>query len=99
MKTLILYDRNTGDVISTISPVDDDDYAVLVADVNEEKQIVGVKDGEVVYADPAEIIEKRERLEALLNEASSIRKDLLYYEMKSDEWWIVEIIFTITFMT
>ena len=85
MKTLILYDRNTGDVISTISPVDDDDYAVLVADVNEEKQIVGVKDGEVVYADPAEIIEKRERLEALLNEASSIRKDLLYYEMKSDE--------------
>ena len=35
MKTLILYDRNTGDVISTISPVDDDDYAVLVADVSE----------------------------------------------------------------
>ena len=85
MKTLILYDINTGDVISTISPVDDDDYAVLVADVNEEKQIVGVKDEKVVYADPADIIEKRERLEALLNEASSIRKDLLYYEMKSDE--------------
>ena len=85
MKTLILYDRNTGDVISTISPVDDDDYAVLVADVSETKQIASVKDGEVVYADPAEIIEKRERLEALLDEASSIRKDLLYYEMKSDE--------------
>ena len=85
MKTLILYDINTGDVISTISPVDDDDYAVLVADVSDTKQIIGVKDGEVVYADPAEIIEKRERLEALLNEASSIRKDLLYYEMKSDE--------------
>ena len=85
MKTLILYDRNTGDVISTISPVYDDDYAVLVADVNEEKQLVSVKDGNVVYADPVEIMEKRERLEALLNEASSIRKDLLYYEMKSDE--------------
>ena len=85
MKTLILYDRNTGDVISTISPVDNDDYAVLVTDVSETKQIACVKDGEVVYADPVEIIEKRERLEALLNEASSIRKDLLYYEMKSDE--------------
>ena len=85
MKTLILYDRNTGHVISTISPVYDDDYAVLVADVNEEKQLVSVKDGNVVYADPVEIMEKRERLEALLNEASSIRKDLLYYEMKSDE--------------
>ena len=85
MKTLILYNSATGDVMTTISPVDDDDYAVLVADVNEEKQLIGVKDGTPVYADPAEIIEKRERLEALLNEASSIRKDLLYYEMKSDE--------------
>ena len=82
MRTLILYNSKTGDVISTISPVDDDDYAVLVADVSETKQIASVKDGEVVYADPAEIIEKRERLEALLNEASNIRKDLLYYEMK-----------------
>ena len=85
MKTLILYDRNTGDVISTISPVDDDDYAVLVADVSEDRVVARVEDEKVVYEDPAEIIEKRERLEALLNEASSIRKDLLYYEMKSDE--------------
>ena len=85
MKTLILYDRNTGDVISTISPVDNDDYAVLVADVSEDRVVARVEDEKVVYADPADIIEKRERLEALLNEASSIRKDLLYYEMKSDE--------------
>ena len=85
MKTLILYDRNTGDVISTISPVDNDDYAVLVTDVSEDKVVARVEDEKVVYADPVEIVEKRERLEALLNEASSIRKDLLYYEMKSDE--------------
>ena len=85
MKTLILYDRNTGDVITTISPVDDDDYAVLVADVSEDRVVARVEDEKVVYADPVEIVEKRERLEALLNEASSIRKDLLYYEMKSDE--------------
>ena len=85
MKTLILYDRNTGDIISTQSPVEHDNYAVLVADVSEDKQIASVKDGKVVYADPVEIIEKRKRLESLLNEVSSIRKDLLYYEMKSDE--------------
>ena len=85
MKTLILYNSKTGDVISTQSPVEHDNYAVLVADVNEEKQLIGVKDGELLYADPAEIVEKRERLESLLNEVSSIRKDLLYYEMKSDE--------------
>lgn len=85
MKTLILYDSKTGDVISTISPVDDDDYAVLVADVSEDRVVARVEDEKVVYADPAEIIEKRERLDDLLNEISNIRKDLLYYEMKSDE--------------
>ena len=85
MKTLILYNSATGDVMTTISPVDNDNYAVLVTDVSEDKVVARVEDEKVVYADPAEIIEKRERLEALLNEASSIRKDLLYYEMKSDE--------------
>ena len=85
MKTLILYNSVTGDVMTTISPVDNDNYAVLVADVNEEKQLVSVKDGAPVYADPAEIIEKRERLEVLLNEASNLKKDLLAYEMESDE--------------
>ena len=81
MKTLILYNSVTGDVMTTISPVDNDNYAVLVADVNEEKQLVSVKDGAPVYADPAEIIEKRERLEVLLNEASNLKKDLLAYEI------------------
>lgn len=85
MNTLILYDRNTGDVMTTISPVDNDNYAVLVADVSETKQIARVENEKVVYADPVEIVEKRERLDDLLNEISNIRKDLLYYEMKSDE--------------
>lgn len=85
MKTLILYNRNTGDVISTTAPVDDDDYAVLVADISEDRVVSRVEDEKVVYADPVEIVEKRERLDDLLNEISSIRKDLLYYEMKSDE--------------
>ena len=85
MKTLILYNSATGDVMTTISPVDNDNYAVLVTDVPEDRVVARVEDKKVVYEDPTEIIEKRERLEALLNEASSIRKDLLYYEMKSDE--------------
>ena len=85
MKTLILYNSATGDVMTTISPVDNDNYAVLVTDIPDNRVVARIEDGKVVYADPVEIIEKRERLEALLNEASSIRKDLLYYEMKSDE--------------
>ena len=81
MKTLILYNSETGDVISTQSPVEHDNYAVLVADVNEEKQLIGVKNGELLYADPAEIVEKRERLEALTEEMSNLKKDLLAYEI------------------
>ena len=81
MKTLILYNSETGDVISTQSPVEHDNYAVLVADVNEEKQLIGVKDGELLYADPAEIVEKRERLESLTEEMSNLKKDLLAYEI------------------
>ena len=84
MKTLIVYDRNTGDIISTTAPVEHDNYAVLVADVNEEKQLASVKDGNVVYADPVEIIEKRKRLEALLNEIYTIKKELLNYEIEGD---------------
>ena len=84
MKTLILYDRNTGDVMTTISPVDNDDYAVLVADVSEDRVVARVEDEKVVYADPAEIIEKRERLDDLLNEISTIKKELLNYEIEGD---------------
>lgn len=81
MKTLILYDRNTGDVISTQSPVEHNNYAILVADVSEDRVIARVEDGEIVYEDPIEIVEKRKRLEALLKEASTIKKDLLAYEI------------------
>lgn len=84
MKTLILYNSATGDVITTISPVDNDNYAVLVTDVSEDRVVARVEDEKVVYADPAEIIEKRERLEALLNEASTIKKELLNYEIEGD---------------
>ena len=84
MKTLILYNSETGYVISTQSPVEHDNYAVLVADVSEDRVVARVEDEKVVYADPAEIIEKRERLEALLNEASTIKKELLNYEIEGD---------------
>ena len=84
MKTLILYDRNTGEIITTQSPVEHNNYAVLVADVSEDKQLASVKNGKVVYEDPADVIEKRERLEALLSEVSTIKKELLNYEIEGD---------------
>ena len=84
MKTLILYNSATGDVMTTISPVDNDNYAVLVTDVSEDRVVARVEDEKVVYADPAEIVEKREKLEALLNEVSTIKKELLNYEIEGD---------------
>ena len=84
MKTLILYNSATGDVMTTISPVDNDNYAVLVADVSEDRVVARVEDEKVVYADPVEIIEKRERLDDLLNEISTIKKELLNYEIEGD---------------
>lgn len=81
MKTLILYDRNTGDVISTISPVDDDDYAVLVTDVSEDRVVARVEDGEVVLEDIPKVKEIKERLKQIEIEKQKCKKDLLLIEM------------------
>ena len=51
MKTLILYNSTTGDVMTTISPVDNDNYAVLVTDVSEDRVVARVEDGEVINDD------------------------------------------------
>ena len=81
MKTLILYDRNTGDVISTISPVDDDDYAVLVTDIPDNRVVARVEDGEVVLEDIPEVKEIKERLKQIEIEKQKCKKDLLLIEM------------------
>ena len=77
MKTLILYDINTGDVISTISPVDDDDYAVLVADIPDNRVVARVEDGEVILEDTPEVKEAKEKLKKLNEEISEIKLKLL----------------------
>ena len=81
MKTLILYDRNTGDVISTISPVDNDNYAVLVTDIPDNRVVARVEDGEVVLEDTPEIKKIKERLKQIEIEKQKCKKDLLLIEM------------------
>ena len=81
MKTLILYDRNTGDVMTTISPVDNDNYAVLVADIPEDRVVARVEDGEVVLEDIPEVKEIKERLNQIEIEKQKCKKDLLLIEM------------------
>ena len=81
MKTLILYDRNTGDVISTLSPVDDDDYAVLVTDIPDNRVVARVEDGEVVLEDTPKVKKIKERLKQIEIEKQKCKKDLLLIEM------------------
>ena len=81
MKTLILYDRNTGDVISTISPVDNDDYAVLVADIPDNRAVARVDNGEVILEDTPKVKEIKERLKQIEIEKQKCKKDLLLIEM------------------
>ena len=84
MKTLVVYNKN-GNILFTQSPVEDDcSCNYLIADIPENRQIIKVENGKPIFQEPVEIIEKRERLEVLLNEAYNLRKDLLNYEMGID---------------
>ena len=73
MKTLILYDKNTGNVCFTQSPVEHYDYAVLVADVPEDRVVARVENGEVILEDTPEVKQAKERLKKLNEEISKIK--------------------------
>ena len=81
MKTLILYDRNTGDVISTLSPVDNDDYAVLVTDIPDNRVVARVENEEIVLEDIPEVKKIKEKLKQIEIEKKKCKKDLLLIEM------------------
>ena len=80
-KSLILYNTETGEIISIQSPVEHDNYGVLVTEIHKDKQLLKIEDNNPIYAEPKEILEKRERLEVLLQEASNLKQDLLEYEV------------------
>ena len=81
MKTLILYNSATGDVMTTISPVDNDNYAVLVTDVPEDRVVARVEDGEVVLEDIPEVKEIKEKLNQIAIEEQEYKRNLLLIEM------------------
>ena len=77
MKTLVVYDKNTGDIISTQSPVEYDNYAVLVADVPDNRTAARVENGEVILEDTPEVKEAKEKLKMLNEEILKIKLQLL----------------------
>ena len=73
MKTLILYNSETGDILSTQSPVEHNNYAVLVTDIPGNRAAARVEDGEVILEDTQEVKEAKERLKKLNEEISKIK--------------------------
>ena len=81
MKTLILYNSETGDIISTQSPVDNNNYAVLVADVPDNRTAARVENGEIILEDIPEVKQAKERLNQIRIEEQEIKRNLLLIEM------------------
>ena len=79
MKTLILYDKNTGNVsfTQTITGVEDVEYDTIIANVPEDRVVARVENGEVILEDTPEVKEAKERLKKLNEEISEIKLELL----------------------
>ena len=83
MKTLIVYDKNTGNVCFTqsINNTEDVEYDSIIADIPEDRVVARVEDGEVVLEDTLEIKEIKERLNKIEIERQECKRDLLLIEM------------------
>ena len=79
MKTLIVYEKSTGNVSFTqsISDTEDVEYDSIVADIPDNRVVARVEGGEVVLEDTPEVKEAKERLKMLEEEISKIKLELL----------------------
>ena len=75
MKTLIVYNKNTGNVsfTQTISDTEDVEYNSIIADIPEDRAVARVEDGEVILEDTPEVKQAKERLKKLNEEISKIK--------------------------
>ena len=79
MKTLIVYDKNTGNVSFTqsISDTEEVEYDSIIADVPDNRVVARVENGEVILEDTPEVKQAKERLKKLNEEISKIKLQLL----------------------
>ena len=79
MKTLVVYDKNTGNVTFTQSINDETDveYNSIVADIPDNRVVARVENGEVILEDTPEVKQAKERLKKLNEEISEIKLQLL----------------------
>ena len=79
MKTLIVYEKNTGNVSFTqsIGDVEDVEYTSIIADIPDDRVVAKVDNGEVILDDTKEVKEAKEKLKMLNEEISKIKLQLL----------------------
>ena len=82
MKTLVVYDKNTGNVSFTqsINDTEDAEYISTIADVPENRIVARVDNGKIILEDTPEVKEIKERLNQIRIEEQEIKKKLLLIE-------------------
>ena len=79
MKTLVVYNKNTGDVSFTqsISDTEEAEYISTITNVPEDRVEARVENGEVILEDTPEVKQAKEKLKMLEEEISKIKLQLL----------------------
>ena len=79
MKTLIVYEKNSGNISFTqsIGDVEDVEYDSIIADIPDNRVVARVEDGEVILDDTKEVKEAKEKLKMLNEEILEIKLELL----------------------
>ena len=83
MKTLVVYNKNTGNVSFTqsINDAEDVEYDSIIADVPDNRVVARVENGEVILEDTPEVKQAKERLNQIKIEEQEIKRNLLLIEM------------------
>ena len=83
MKTLVVYNKNTGNVSFTqsIGYAEEVEYDSIIADIPDNRVVARVENGEVILEDTQEVKQAKERLNQIRIEEQEIKRNLLLIEM------------------
>ena len=79
MKTLIVYEKNTGNISFTqsITDLEEVEYDSIIADIPDNRVVARVEDGEIILDNTKEVKEAKKRLKKLNEELYEIKLQLL----------------------
>ena len=84
MKTLIVFEKDTGNISFTqsINGAEDVEYASIIADVPEDRIVARIEEGEVILEDTPEVKEAKEKKQELEENLQKLKEFLLEKEME-----------------